>query len=76
MTLDNFIAELQTISDMGCHADKFGGKSYGDLQVFYRHGSSGDCEKLSSPYITDSVDENGPFDITEGEYYVAVYVGN
>lgn len=49
MTLDKFIAQLQKIADEG----------HGDKQVFYRHGASGDCGKLSSARVSDEVDECG-----------------
>ena len=49
---------------------------YGQCQVFYRHGASGDCGKLSSAHITSLVDEGGPFDLDDGEFYVSIYAGN
>lgn len=51
-------------------------EGHGDKQVFYRHGSSGDCGQLSSAFIKSEVDECGPFDIEDGEEYVSIYAGN
>jgi hypothetical protein len=66
MTLDKFIQQLQKLQSDG----------HGDKEVFYRHGASGDCGKLSSGYISDEVDECGPFDLDEGQEYVSIYAGN
>lgn len=66
MTLNKFIQQLQKLQDQG----------HGDKEVFYRHGSSGDCGKLSSANVTDHIDDCcGPFDIDEGEEYVSIYAG-
>ena len=51
-------------------------KQYGQCQVFYRHGASGDCGELSSAEVTSLVDEQGPFDLAEGEFYISIYAGN
>lgn len=66
MTLNKFIEKLQKLQAEG----------HGDKQVFYRHGSSGDCGNLSSAFITDKVNECGPFDLEDGEEYVSVYADN
>jgi hypothetical protein len=62
MTLNKFIEKLQKLQAEG----------HGDKEVFYRHSSSGDCGQLSSAYISDEVNECGPFDIEEGEEYVSI----
>ena len=66
MTLDTFIANLQKLQAEG----------HGAKRVFYRHGASGDCGELSTSYVSDRVEEGGPFDLKEGEKYIAVYAGN
>ncbi len=66
MKLSKFIAALQALEAQG----------HGEKEVFYRRGSSGDCGELSSPCITDAVDDCGPFDLEDGEEYVSVYAGN
>jgi hypothetical protein len=65
MKLTDFILNLQMLEQQG----------NGELEVMYRHGSSGDCGKLSSAYITCDVDDCGPFDLDD-EWYVSVYAGN
>lgn len=66
MRLNDFILQLQHLQEQG----------YGELELFYRHGSSGDCGELSSAYVTDEVNECGPFDLDEGQQYISVYAGN
>lgn len=67
MKLSEFIKNLQKLESEG----------HGDLEVFYRHGASGDCGQLSSAHVTDRVDDCGPFDdMEEGDYYVSIYAGN
>lgn len=66
MTLDKFIASLVKLQQDG----------HGDCQVFYRHGSSGDCGELSSSQVTSRVDECGPFDLEDDEKYISIYAGN
>lgn len=66
MTLNEMIHNLQKLKDEG----------HGNKQVFYRHGSSGDCGELSSAYVTGNVDECGPFDIEDGEEYISIYAGS
>lgn len=46
----------------------------GDLDVYYRHGASGDCGEVGSPHVTNYRDESGPWDIDTP--YVSLYVGN
>lgn len=65
-TLTNLITELQKLQLTG----------HGQKQVFYRRGSSGDCGELSTPHISDEVNECGPFDLEPGEEYIAIYAGN
>jgi len=66
MKLNQFITQLQTLQESG----------HGDKQVFYRHGASSDCGLLRSAYVTDEVDECGPFDLEDGENYISIYAGN
>lgn len=67
MTLDKFIAGLVKLQAQG----------HGDLEVFYRHGASGDCGPLSSAFVTDEIDDQcGPFDLNEGQEYISIYAGN
>jgi len=66
MKLNDFIAQLQVLQELG----------HGEMQVFYRHGASGDCGELSSACIDDEVGECGPFDLEDGEKYISVYAGN
>jgi hypothetical protein len=64
--LTNFIKQLQKLEAAG----------HGELDVFYRHGASGDCGELSSARVTDEVTAEGPFDLAEGASYISVYAGN
>jgi hypothetical protein len=66
MKLSKFIKQLQELEAQG----------HGDLEVFYRHGASGDCGQLSSARVTDAVEDTGPFDLEDGELYVSIYAGN
>jgi len=66
MKLSKFIKQLQELEAQG----------HGDLEVFYRHGASGDCGELSSAHVTDEVEDTGPFDLEDGERYVSIYAGN
>ena len=66
MTLDKFIEQLQKLQTQG----------HGDLEVFYRHGASGDCGQLSSARVTAEVEDTGPFDLEDGQEYVSIYAGN
>lgn len=67
MKLNDFIANLVKLQDQG----------HGDLQVFYRHGASGDCGLLSSARVTDEIDDQcGPFDLAGHEQYISIYAGN
>ncbi len=67
MTLDKFIENLQKLQADG----------HGSKNVYYCHGSSGDCGLLSSAFISDEVDDScGPFDLEDGEEYVSIYAGN
>jgi hypothetical protein len=66
MTLTKFIEQLVALEAAG----------HGDKQVLYRHGASGDCGELSSAHVTDRVDEQGPFDLEDGEVYISIYAGN
>ena len=67
MKLNDFIANLVKLQEQG----------HGDLQVFYRHGASGDCGLLSSARVTDEIDDQcGPFDLAGHEQYISIYAGN
>jgi len=67
MKLNKFVECLQKLQLEG----------HGDLEVFYRHGASGDCGKLSTAFVTNHIeDECGPFDLEEGEFYISIYAGN
>jgi hypothetical protein len=67
MKLSQFIDQLVKLQADG----------HGDKEVFYRHGASGDCGKLSSGQVTDEIDnECGPFDLEDGQEYISIYAGN
>lgn len=63
MKIKELIKSLQGIVDDG----------YGNLDVYYRHGASGDCGPVGSPRVTNEIDDAGPFDVS-GKY-VSLYVG-
>lgn len=64
MKLSTFIKNLQELKRLG----------HGDLEVYYRHGASGDCGKLRSAWVTDEKEDTGPFDINGN--YIAIFAGN
>ena len=64
------------LKDFICSLQKLEAQGHGDKEVFYRHGASGDCGQLETAYITNRVDECGPFDLDEGQEYVSIYAGN
>jgi hypothetical protein len=66
MKLSEFIKNLQKLEATG----------HGDKEVLYRHGASGDCGLLGSARVTKEVNEEGPFDLDEGEEYVSIFAGN
>lgn len=67
MKLNDFIANLVKLQEQG----------HGDLQVFYRHGASGDCGELRGAHVTDEIDDDtGPFDIAQHTNYISIYAGN
>lgn len=66
MKLSKMVDDLQKLVNEG----------HGDKQVFYRHGSSGDCGELSSAHVTSHIDECGQFDVDDGEEYISIYAGN
>ena len=67
MKLNDFIANLVRLQEQG----------HGDLEVYYRHGASGDCGELASAHVTDEIDDQcGPFDLNEGQEYISIYAGN
>lgn len=69
MTLNDFIANLQKLQAEG----------HGDLEVFYRHGSSGDSGYLSNAFQEeiDGTEEYGELcDMDVGEKYISIYAGN
>lgn len=66
MQLNKFIEQLIKLQKEG----------HGEKEVFYRHGSSGDCGELSSARVTNHVESSGPFDLEDGEFYISIYAGN
>jgi hypothetical protein len=67
MKLSEFIKQLSALEAQG----------HGDLVVYYRHGSSGDCGRLSSArlaHVNVDGDEQGPFDVKG--HFIFVYAGN
>jgi hypothetical protein len=44
--------------------------------MFARHGASGDCNPVGTPYVTSHVDDQGPFDLGVSEEYVSIYIGS
>jgi hypothetical protein len=66
MKLSAFIKQLVELEAQG----------HGESPVYYRHGASGDCGPLSTPFATDERDDQGPFDLKKGESYISVYAGN
>ena len=69
MTLNDFIANLQKLQAEG----------HGDLEVFYRHGASGDSGYLSHAFQEeiDGTEDCGELcDMEKGEKYISVYAGN
>lgn len=67
---------MNTVNSMIEKLQKLQAEGHGDKQVFYRHGASGDCGELGSAWVTDLVDDCGPFDLKPGEQYVSIYAGN
>ena len=65
MKLKELIASMQLVLD-----------KHGDLEVFYRHGASGDCGPVGSGIVTDRTDDQGPFDLEPKQKYFSLYVGN
>lgn len=69
MKLNEFITELQKLQSAG----------FGDLEVFYSHGASGDSGYLGYPSVgeIDGSEDCGELcDWTVGEKYISVYAGN
>lgn len=70
MKLDELIVSLQKLQTEG----------HGNLPVFYRHGSSGDCGEVGSAHVTNHTDDCGPFmedfNLPEGSDYISLYVGH
>ena len=69
MKLNQFIANLQKLQAEGC----------GDLEVFYRHGASGDSGYLGSAFMqeVDGSEDCGELcDWAVGEKYISIYAGN
>lgn len=65
MTLYELVKSLQELVNEG----------NGNLPVYYRHGNSGDCGPVSTPRVSDTFDDMGPFNCPALEY-VEIYVGN
>ena len=69
MKLDQFIKQLQKLQAEG----------HGDLEVFYRHGASGDAGPLghARQEEIDGTEDCGELcDWEEGEKYISIYAGN
>lgn len=68
MKLDLFVAQLQALQMEG----------YGDRQVYYRMGSSGDCGKLGSARVVNANEDVEMFDfeLDVGEEYIQIYAGS
>lgn len=69
MTLNNLISRLQDLQAQG----------HGNLDVFYRHGASGDSGPLGHPSqeeIDGSEDCGDLVDMDIGEKYISIYAGN
>ena len=65
-----------TVSELIIHLKKFEAIGYGGALIYYRHGASGDCGPVGTPHVTTRVDDQGPFDLREGEEYMSLYVGH
>lgn len=65
MTLNELLKSLQALVNEG----------NGNLHVYYRHGGSGECGTLSTPYVSDVFDDDGPFDCLILEY-ISICAGN
>ena len=66
MTLSHLIKKLQKLESQG----------HGDKKVYTIHGASGCVSELSNPWLTNEVNETGPFDLEKDEYYISIYNGN
>lgn len=67
---------MSTVNEMIADLLQLQAEGHGNLEVYYRHGASGDCGQLGSIRVTDEVTDEGPFDLEEGEHYVSIYAGN
>lgn len=67
MKLKDFTKMLLELESQGSNAN---------MQVYTRHGASGDCNLAWSAHVTNRVDDCGPFDLSEGEFYVSISIGN
>lgn len=66
MKLSKFIEQLVELEKVG----------HGDKEVYYSHGSSGDCGPLENARVTNDLDPStGPFDLEDGEYFIKIYAG-
>jgi hypothetical protein len=65
-----------TVSGLLKYLEKIKAAGHGDIQIFYRHSASGDCGPIGTPYVTNRVDDFGPFDLEGGEVYLALSVGH
>lgn len=69
MTLNEFVAQLVKLQSEG----------HGNLEVFYRHGASGDTGYLGHAFAeeVDGSEDCGELcDWTVGEKYISIYAGN
>jgi len=60
MKLKDLTKELLAIESQG---------SNGNMEVFIRDSRSGDCSRVYGGRITNQTDDQGPFDLEDGEFY-------
>jgi hypothetical protein len=65
-----------TLIEHAANINKMIAEGHGNLQIFARHGASGDVNPISYGSVTNRVDEFGPFDLEDSENYISFYVGN
>lgn len=66
MKLKDFTKMLLALESQGSNAN---------CEVLFRHNSSGDCGPVWGAHITNRVDDCGPDQLAEGEFYVSLSVG-
>lgn len=47
-----------------------------NMKVYAAHGSSGATDEVGSAFVSDYIGEAGPFDLSDGEKYISIYIGN